>query len=362
MRLEKILQAPELTDVRVLAAGRALQRHVNWVTAYELLDELSLVEAGDLILTDGFDLHSYGEDYPALCRRILRQGACGLGLVPGPYLTQVPGDLLQAAWEMELPLYFLPPGREVADYAKLIIGLITHSSEDSPPSASGSANSLPGATRRICCLSQPQGEVVAAYREKLAPLLRCRCAIAVGANPSESFLLLEGELPTPRLLRESLDYALAELALDPLPSLGVSDQWPPDSDPAPAQEQARRAMELGLALSGPGKIAFHENIALYETFLGRQSPDGSLGYSQEMLERLTAHDRIHHSDLFGTLKAYLQCQGNHRQTAAQLGIHRHTLKTRLEKIEDLTACPLSGVGRVNYEVALAYHHLYRIKR
>ncbi len=394
MRLQEMLQAPELTATRILASGDALNRSVNWVTVYELLDELSLVEAGDLILTDGFDLDQYQQDFPMLCQRILRQQASGLGLVPGKYLTAVPAGLIEAAWESGLTLFFFPPGREVADYGKVIIQLLTRPRSGSQgqtgqelaswDAREGLANPgqghagrkgmkddsaavaavIDGHARRICCLGTTETAIVAQFKEKLAELLscRCRCTVLRDAAWPEGLLCLAGNLPQPRALRESLAFALEELALSPLPSIGISDIFSFAGDLGQATEQARQAMELGQALSGPGKIAFYENIALYETFLGKKNPGGNLGYSQEMLGRLTAHDHAHHSDLLTTLKVYLQCEGNHRQAAAELGIHRHTLKSRLDKIEDLTACPLSGVGRVNYEIALAYHHFYRIKR
>jgi hypothetical protein len=362
MRLQELLQAPELVFSRILASGEALSRHVNWVNVYELLDELSLVEAGDLILTDGYDLHRYQDDYRGLCQRIIQQKAAGLGLVVGKYLAEIPAGLLMAAWETRLPLFLLPPGREVADYGKLIIQLITLPHEVAQASPDKAAL-RPASSFRVCSLTSSVPDGALLFGAKLSEFLalHCRCFVIETENPCAGLLKLEGVLPEPRLLRETLTLALAELGEGSL-SLGLSDPLPQGSDVAVGIDQARKAMELGLALSGPGKIAFYDNIALYETFLGKKSENDSFGYSGAMLERLTAHDRAHHSDLLATLKAYVQCDGNSRKAAEQLGIHRHTLKNRLQKIEDLTACPLSGVGRVNYEIALAYHHLYRIKR
>lgn len=54
------------------------------------------------------------------------------------------------------------------------------------------------------------------------------------------------------------------------------------------------------------------------------------------LEPLTQHDAEHGSDLLHTLSVYFHHQGRLRPAAAQLFIHEHTLRYRIERIEQLT--------------------------
>ena len=126
-------------------------------------------------------------------------------------------------------------------------------------------------------------------------------------------------------------------------------------------EQAEKALTLGMALLGAGHVSFFDNISLYQVFLGSAKPEILMDYSQRMLDRISEHDAHHSSDLLLTLEIYLQHERNIKMTASALGIHRHTLKNRLDKIEEITACPLTGEGRINYELALAFRRLNRIK-
>ncbi|CRZ13893.1 PucR family transcriptional regulator [Mycolicibacterium neworleansense] len=86
----------------------------------------------------------------------------------------------------------------------------------------------------------------------------------------------------------------------------------------------------------------------------------SSGPSREVLVALGAavltpvadHDAQHGSGLMTALRAFLEANGQWEAAAAAIGVHRHTMRKRIETAEALLGCDL-GVARVRAELLLA---------
>lgn len=85
----------------------------------------------------------------------------------------------------------------------------------------------------------------------------------------------------------------------------------------------------------------YNNIGLFEMLApmsksrpAEQTPDGPL-------KMLLSYDKTHNTAYVQTLRAYLLCPDNLCAGAEMLYIHRHTLKNRLEKIEQLLSLSLN---------------------
>lgn len=71
-----------------------------------------------------------------------------------------------------------------------------------------------------------------------------------------------------------------------------------------------------------------------------------------LVDPLFAHDVEHHTELLPSLRAYLEANGQWESAAATLGVHRHTLRSRISRAEEVLACDLSS-ARVRAELLLA---------
>ncbi|MUL65467.1 PucR family transcriptional regulator [Mycobacterium sp. CBMA 234] len=86
----------------------------------------------------------------------------------------------------------------------------------------------------------------------------------------------------------------------------------------------------------------------------------SFGESREVLVALGAavltpildHDAEYGTGLLTSLRAYLEANGHWESAAAVVGVHRHTMRKRIETAEALLGCDLS-VARVRAELLLA---------
>ncbi|SLD07472.1 putative regulatory protein [Mycobacteroides abscessus subsp. massiliense] len=70
------------------------------------------------------------------------------------------------------------------------------------------------------------------------------------------------------------------------------------------------------------------------------------------LEPIAEHDAVHGSELMTSLRAYLEANGHWESAATVVGVHRHTLRKRIETVQSLLACDLD-IARVRAELLLA---------
>ena len=71
-------------------------------------------------------------------------------------------------------------------------------------------------------------------------------------------------------------------------------------------------------------------------------PDALRAFADALLAPLDAYDRDHHGELVVSLQAFLQHNARWETAAAQLFVHRHTLRYRMRKVEELTGRDLAS--------------------
>jgi PucR family transcriptional regulator, purine catabolism regulatory protein len=124
------------------------------------------------------------------------------------------------------------------------------------------------------------------------------------------------------------------------------------SSAADALASARRA--AGAARAADLQVGRAQELAL-EGVLADPGLRQRLGeLTRPSLDRLVADPAAAEQDLVRTLTAYLDHEGSWERASRALGVHRHTLRNRVAKIEALTGLPLDVPGnRLVLSLALA---------
>lgn len=141
------------------------------------------------------------------------------------------------------------------------------------------------------------------------------------------------------ILVEEADAAVAdEVAAEFELPVGVSDPVALDAV-ALAHEQALRALERARE-TGSGVVAFDEiSRQGVLAFLARTD---ARAVALATLAPLSEHDAAHGTVLLATTRAWLEHGGQYDATAQALGVHRHTVRSRVALAERLLARDLSG--------------------
>ena len=126
---------------------------------------------------------------------------------------------------------------------------------------------------------------------------------------------------------------------------------------APADDVARSLREARYALrvcrlEGWTQAGF-EDLGTYRLLLSMADPDALRAFTDALLTPLDGYDTEHDGELISSLESFLQHNARWETAAAHLYVHRHTLRYRMRKVEELTGRDLaSSFDRMEFWLAL----------
>jgi PucR C-terminal helix-turn-helix domain/GAF domain len=111
-------------------------------------------------------------------------------------------------------------------------------------------------------------------------------------------------------------------------------------------------LAVGLRHWGDSVVIDSAMLGAYRLIIGALSSNHAIEFSRQTLSKVILHDRNNSGCLTSTLRAYLERSASLTLTARQLGVHVHTVRYRLTKIEELTGLSLSSTeDRLTLELA-----------
>ena len=120
--------------------------------------------------------------------------------------------------------------------------------------------------------------------------------------------------------------------------------------------EARYALQV-CRLEGWDAAGF-EDLGTYRLLLSMAEPDALRAFADSMLAPLDEYDREQNGELTVSLRAFLQHNARWETAATELFVHRHTLRYRMRKVEELTGRDLSSsFDRMEFWLALRAREL-----
>jgi purine catabolism regulator len=131
---------------------------------------------------------------------------------------------------------------------------------------------------------------------------------------------------------------------------------------APAAEAGRSLREAQYALRvcrvERRSLANFDSLGTYRLLLTLQEPDALRAFADSILAPLDRYDAEHGGELVPSLRAFLDHNARWEAAAAELFVHRHTLRYRMRKVEELTGRDLgSAHDRMEFWLALRAREL-----
>ena len=128
-----------------------------------------------------------------------------------------------------------------------------------------------------------------------------------------------------------------------------------------AFHEARCALEATSIADGETpKVASHRDLGAFTLLLALQDDDALRLYSDGLLEPIERTEGEYGGELLRSLEAFIDNNGNWERAARQLYCHRHTLRYRIRKIEELTGRDLGrATDRIELWLALRARELVR---
>jgi PucR family transcriptional regulator, purine catabolism regulatory protein len=118
--------------------------------------------------------------------------------------------------------------------------------------------------------------------------------------------------------------------------------------------EARCALEAVRFANGDApEVASHRDLGSFRLLLSLQDDEALRSYCDSVLAGVVAGDPAYADELLRSLDAFLEHNGHWERAAAQLFCHRHTLRYRIRRVEELTGRSLASPrDRIEFWLAL----------
>jgi len=130
-----------------------------------------------------------------------------------------------------------------------------------------------------------------------------------------------------------------------------------------AFHEARCALEArGLAADNgtPAGLATYRDLGSFQLLLSLQDDEALRLFCDSILAPIEEGEGAYGGELMRSLEAFIECNGQWERAARQLYCHRHTLRYRIRRVEELTGRSLdSARDRIDFWLALRGRELIR---
>ncbi len=366
-----------------LAAGAESARTpVRWVHSTELADPTPWLKGGELLLTTGLQL-STPLAQRELVERLVEHDIAGLGFGTGFTHKRLPQTLVSAARKHGFPLFEVPYELPfIAVTERAFAHLLNERYEMLQRNMVGDvlAEALTGHLypedlkarlkpfgigERIAVLAFSPADPAAAAatverlleREGVAKLVAIRAGLLCAVIAAEDD---ERPVQLARSLRRELEQRFGTVG-------AAASRSAPTHLLRLSFHEARCALEAVRLRNGDGnggngadRVATHADLGAFQLLLSLQDDDALVSYCRSVLGPIEQGEGEYGEELVRSLDAFIEHNGHWEKAASALYCHRHTLRYRIRRIEQLTGRDFSNArDRIEFWLALRGRELAR---
>jgi purine catabolism regulator len=362
-----------------LSSGQSAARaHVRWVHITELVDPTPWLKGGELLLTTGIQLKGPKVQHE-LIERLVEHEIAGLGFGTGFAHKKLPVALVNAARKRDFPVFEVPyelPFIAITErvFAQLVderYELLQRSMAGDVLAEALTGNLYPeelaaklrpfgiGEQAAVLAFSLPDPTVGAPLLERALERAGVHSLVAIRAGLLCAVIAIDGVEPDPL---ELAGMARAELAAR------LGEVRAAASRPAATHSlrlsfhEARCALEAARLRNGVASetIASYKDLGAFQLLLSLQDDDALMSYCRGVLGPVERGEGEYGDELLRSLDVFIENNGHWEKAASALYCHRHTLRYRIRRVEQLTGRDFSRArDRIEFWLALRGRELAR---
>jgi len=368
--------------LELVSGQESAHTHVRWVHSTELVDPTPWLKGGELLLTTGMQLDG-PKSQRELIDRLADHDIAGLGFGTGFAHKRLPAALVTAARKRAFPLFEVPyelPFIAITEraFAQLVderYEMLQRSMVGDVLAEALTGHLYPedlqarlrpfGIGERVAVLAfKPQDPSAAApavermlERDGIPNLVAIRagllCAVvdaggAPGARPPVEPIELAGKIRAELAARFG-EVRAAASRVAATHSLRMSFH------------EARCALEAVRLRNGDAPdVASYTDLGAFQLLLSLQDDDALNSYCRSVLGPIEQGEGEYGDELVRSLDVFIEHNGHWEKAANALYCHRHTLRYRIRRIEQLTGRDFSNArDRIEFWLALRGRELAR---
>jgi purine catabolism regulator len=361
--------------LELLSGQQSANTHVRWVHSTELPDPTPWLRGGELLLTTGLQL-----DAPKIQREFVNRLAdhdiAGLGFGTGFAHRRVPAAVVTAARKRDFPVFEVPYALPfIAVTERAFAQLVNERYEMLQRNLAGDvlAEALTGhlypdeVQARLRPFGIAEQVAVLAFSLADASIAAATLEVALEREHVHSLVAIRGGLLCAVIDPSERDPIALARGLRAELAQRFGDVRAAASRPTPTHSlrlcfhEARCALEAARLANGRvPDVACHKDLGAFQLLLSLQDDDALLSYCRGVLGPVEAAEGEYGHELLRSLDAFIEHNGHWERAAAALYCHRHTLRYRIRRVEQLTGRDLSRArDRIEFWLALRGREMTR---
>jgi hypothetical protein len=365
--------------LELVSGHDSAKSHVRWVHITELIDPTPWLKGGELLLTTGIQLDGPKTQHE-LIERLAEHEIAGLGFGTGFAHKRMPVALVNAARKRDFPVFEVPYELPfIAITERVFAQLVDERYEMLQRSMAGdvlaealTGNLYPeelaaklrpfgiGEQAAVLAFSLPDEAVAAPLLERALARAGVHSLVAIRAGLLCAVLDIDGVEPDPIELAGRIR---AEL------QARVGEVRAAASRPAATHSlrlsfhEARCALEAARLRNGDSSeavVASYKDLGAFQLLLSLQDDDALMSYCRSVLGPVEQGEGEYGDELLRSLDVFIENNGHWERAANALYCHRHTLRYRIRRVEQLTGRDFSiARDRIEFWLALRGRELAR---
>jgi PucR family transcriptional regulator, purine catabolism regulatory protein len=369
----------EELGLELVSGAESAQAHVRWVHCTELADPTPWLKGGELLLSTGIQLAG-PKSQRELVDRLADHDIAGLGFGTGFAYKRLPAALVKQARKREFPLFEVPyelPFIAITERAferllderyellqRTMVGDVLAevlTGHLYPEDLQARLRPF-GISEQVAVLAfKPPDPGAAAgvveqilQRERVPSLVAIRAGLVCAVIDPGAAASGSAPLELARTIRAELARRFGDVhASASRPTATHSLRM--------AFHEARCALEAVRLRNGSGpEVATYEDLGAFQLLLSLQDDDALNSYCRSVLGPIEQGEGDYGDELVRSLDVFIEHNGHWEKAANALFCHRHTLRYRIRRIEQLTGRDFSNArDRIEFWLALRGRELAR---
>jgi PucR family transcriptional regulator, purine catabolism regulatory protein len=361
--------------LELVSGHESAKAHVRWVHSTELPDPTPWLRGGELLLTTGMQLKG-PKAQRELIERLADHEIAGLGFGTGFAHKRLPAALCTAASKRSFPLFEVPYELPfIAITERAFAQLVNERYEMLQRNMVGDvlAEALTGhlypeelqARLRpfgigeqvaVLAFSLADPSAAAALLERILERERVHDLVAVRGGLLCAVIDADGQDPVElaRKVRSELQPRFGEVR-------AAASRAAPTHSLRLSFHEARCALEAVRLQNGDApEVATYEDLGAFQLLLSLQDDDALVSYCRGVLGPVEQGEGDYGDQLLRSLDVFIEHNGHWEKAANSLYCHRHTLRYRIRRVEQLTGRDFSNArDRIEFWLALRGRELAR---
>ncbi|MFI3238581.1 MAG: PucR family transcriptional regulator ligand-binding domain-containing protein [Lachnospiraceae bacterium] len=374
--LQNILARLENVEINNIYGKEGLSNVVTWVHMVENEEIANFITHGELSFTTGIALNSENQ-LLSLVEKIYQKNAVGLIINTGPYIQEVPADVIAFANTHRFPIILLPWKVNMANIMRIISSEITNQRLKDVELDVAVKNAILTPYNEDAYIHHMKQKGIDTDADVICVLLNLEgCSeetlnnIIFTLKPSISYKFPKASLISvfeqvilviTHREKEELEKVIGfcKDEIEKLHKKGVKFY---------VGKIAQGFKNLHKSYDSAIKIAhlnydksciYYDEVGIYKLLLEINDKQVIAEFLEETLKPIIEYDLYNKADLLMILTKYLESDGSVKAVADELFLHRNTVNYKIAKISELLDCNISRQEiRTKLSVSIALNALY----